>query len=440
MFINLIKESLLKSVLVTIFFIIVHQLYNIEIVRKNIEDFGFDITNKYVFETMEQNTTSPKVMLFGVDDLYLKQNELFDEKNNTNYGYLFPRSYIANFISKLDELSMEVESENIPKALFIDYDLSFTSLPFGKELSHEDKELIETLKQDRPYTILLVKNGINNFIEQSTDLKIQQLILEKKIVFVSIKLLTSSDGIARRYLSYKSYKNNLKEDVYPSANIALWQLAKNKEINITTIKNNFKEKDIVANRIFLKSYKQENIDEDCKTSYSYWDNYIKYSASCSPFDIVEEDFSNAIILFGGTYTKNNDEFEVLNIGVSDTMKGIELHANTLMSIFYMDGQLKQMNMWWSILLVFIIYFSVDFIVSYLLKSRILENKKLHLIIVFILMTIIMIAVSLYLLISRNVWFNWFVPVALFEIYDIILYLKMKLEKFKSRKTNEKITT
>lgn len=437
---KIIKESCLKAIFVTIFFTIVHQLYYIELVRENIEDFGFDITNKYVFENIEQNTTSPKVMLFGFDDLYMKEKGLFDNENNTNYGYLFPRSYIADFIRDLDELSGEVDSKHIPKALFIDYDFSFTSLPFGKILAQEDQQLIDTLKKDRPYVILLAKNNHNNFIEQSKDNKIQQLIRDKKIVFVSVKVLASSDDIARRYLAYKDYKNGTENYTYPNANMALWQLSRENRIDIDILKDNFKERDIVSNRIFLKSYKEENIEDGCKTSSSYWNNYSKYSASCSLFEIDEEDFSKAIILLGGTYSRNSDEFHILDVNADKTIKGIELHANTIMSIFYLNGQLKQIDKWNSVLLVFFIYFSVDVLVSFLLKLKVLDNEKLHLILVFALMTSLMILISLYLLLSKGIWFNWFVPLILYQIYDIVFYLKMKLDKYKLRDTNEKITS
>lgn len=428
------KESFFKAVLITLAFAIVHQLYHIEIIRDNIEDIGFDITSKLIFENKEQDTNSPKVMLFGYDDLFLQQNNLFDKNNMTNYGYLFPRSFIASFISDLDELCEEVEKENTPKALFIDYDFSFTSLPFGKELSKEDKQLLEVLKQNRPYKILLPKNGTYNFIEQSKDKNIQKLIKEKKIIFVSVKVLKSSDGIARRYLSYKNYENK----TYPNVNIALWQIYHKNLIDIKSMQNNFKEKDIIANRVFLKGYKKEYEEEGCKTSYSYWNNYTKYSAACSPFDIVEEDYKDSIILLGGTYSANSDEFQVLDVSDAKDIKGIELHANTIMSLFYLDGQLKQIEFIDSILLVLVVFFMVDLLVGFLFSFKMLDNKKLHLLITFILMTTILIVVSVYLLEKKGIWFNWFIPIILFEIYDVVSYLRMKVDKFKQRKVNEKI--
>lgn len=418
---QILKQSLLKAIIITILFTIIHQLYSLEIIRKNIEDVGFDLTNKFIIKTKEQKTNSPKVLLFGFDDLYMKSKNLLNEQNNTNYGYIFPRSYIADFIKDIDELCTEVESKNIPKALFIDYDFSFTSLPYGKKLSYEDKYLLEVLKKKRPYTILLAKNDTYNFIEKSEDKDIQELISSKKIIFVSVKILKSVDGVARRYLTYKDYQNK----IYPNVNVALWNLSHKNKLDITQIKNEFKLKDIVSNRIFLKDYKSYIKEDMCRVDYSYWTNYTKYSASCSLYEIDEDDFSNAIILLGGTYSKNTDTFEILESDINQTLKGIELQSNILMSIFYLDGQLQQINIWYSILIVFSIYFLIDFIISFIFKYFNLINEKLLLFFIFMILTLSIMLISYYLLSYYHIWFNWFVPIVLFEIYDIILYINMK---------------
>ena len=420
----MVKNSAFKALVVTLFFIVFYQFYNIEFIRKNVEDIGFDITNKLIFETFEQNTTTQNLMLFGVDDFYLRNKKLIDENNNTNYGYLFPRRYIAEFIQNLDELCNDLKDEhiNMPKALFIDYDISFSSLVFGKKLSQDDKILINILKQNRPYTIFLVKNNDYNFIEQSDDNKIQKLIKEKKIIFVSAKFLKSNDQTTRRYTTYKIYKNKNIYKKYLNVNIALWQLITGNTIH------NFKQNDIISNRIFLKSYKNKQNDDDCSISYSYWNNYIKYSANCL-YEVDLDDFHDSIIYFGATYSKNNDEFEILNIGNNtEQIKGIELHANTLMSIFYINGQIKQLNIFQSAILIFFIYFIIDLFVGTLFLINILHNKDLYLLMVFILMTISMITLSIYLLITKKIWLNWFVNIVIFQIYDIIKYINLKYKQ------------
>jgi len=438
--IKLIRDSFLKACLVTIFFAIVHLLYNIEFVRSNIEDIGFDITNKMILETREQNTSSPKVILFGFDDIYMKNEGLFDEDNKTNYGYIFPRDKIAKFINDIDELCQEIEPENIPKALFIDYDFSYTSIPYGKELSKEDKILINVLKKERPYVVLLPKTETGNFIEQSKDKNIQKLIVEQKIIFVSVVFLTSSDGATRRYLSYKTYKNNRKKKLYLNVDIALWQLARNNTVDVSLAQEQFMKHDIVSNRFFLKSYKNKSIEDSCQTSQSYWSNYIMYSAYCSIFDIVEEDFAGSILMLGGTYSENIDDFKILDVVGDSRLKGVELHANTLMSIFHLDRQLMLLKFWPSIILVFSLFFLINLLIGFIFLLYFIDNKKLHFIIVLTVTVAIMITISIYLLISKSIWFNWFVPVVIYEIFDILSHIKLKIDRFQKRKSDEIIST
>jgi hypothetical protein len=118
-------ESLYESFIATIFFIVVYQFSNIEIIRSNIEDISFDLLNKFAIEDRQQNTNSPNILLFKFDDFYLKEKKIVDDRGNTNYGYLFPRDNIANFIEKLDNFVKELEINNRPLSLFIDYDFSY---------------------------------------------------------------------------------------------------------------------------------------------------------------------------------------------------------------------------------------------------------------------------------------------------------------------------
>lgn len=420
--------SLTKATLVTLFFILAQLFYDIEVVRSNIEDIGFDITNKIVLEKRTENLAAPKLMLFGFDDAYMQSEGLFDENNKTNYGYLFPRDRIGRFIADLDDFCLEVSPKNHPKALFIDYDFSYSSMPYGKNLAKEDNELLEILKKDRPYIILLPKTDQANLIEQSNDPILQQHLKEGKIVLVSVALLSSSDGATRRYLAYKQFR----EKTYLNADVALWQLANNNEINTTLATQSLKARDIISNRIVLKGYVNQSIEDGCQTSQSYWKNYRMYSANCSLFDIIEEDFAGSLVMLGGTYSDNTDQFDVLNIGGSESLKGIELHANTLMSLFYFDGQLEPLSFWKSVGLVFTIFLVVDLIVGMLFTSRLLRNVKLHFMIVMIVMSASMFGISLYLLLYHSLWFNWFVPVVLFEMVDLFFFVKMKFNKFRKK--------
>jgi CHASE2 domain-containing sensor protein len=430
---KIVKNAFLKAFGVTLFFLLVQLLYNLEFVRGKIEDIGFDIVNKIVIQKNQQKTQSPKILLFGFDNLYMQENDLFDEDNQTNYGYLFPRDKIADFIERVDILCSEIDEINIPKALFIDYDLAFTSMPYGKKLSQEDKKLLEVLKQKRPYIILIPKTETENFIEKSEDTEIQRLIKDGKIIFVSVSFLKSNDDVTRRYLAYQKYKDTQKvEKDYVNVDVALWLLASNNKLSKDDVKQKFQQSDIISNRFYIKSYKNEYNEDGCSAAQSYWDNYTKYSVNCLLFDIAEEDFSNAIIMLGGTYRENSDTFKVLDIGSSRSVQGVELHANVLMSIFQFNGQLKALNIWISTSLVFFIFFVIDLIVESILKFYAVTESKLYFLITLLSTVLIMACISVYLLLEKNIWFNWFVPVVIYEIFDIIYFINTKIKNFKQQ--------
>ena len=201
---SMVISAVWKALLATGLFILFYFFYAIEIVRVNVEDTAFDTLNKFSIHKHSSDTNSKNVLLFAYDDIYMKENHLFDEDNHSNYGYLFPRDHIATFIENLDELITELDEGKSPKALFIDYDMAFSSMPYGNNLSTEDKKLITVLKKPRTYTILLPKTEQSNFLEHSQDIEVQQLIKSGAIRFVSVPLLRSDD-VVRRYKSFQTF-------------------------------------------------------------------------------------------------------------------------------------------------------------------------------------------------------------------------------------------
>jgi len=411
------KSAFLKSLLVTLLFIVSYQFYNIEFVRDKIEDFAFDTINKYAFFKKEETTQSPHVFLFTIDDLYMREQHLFDEENETNYGYTFPRDQIANFIEALDELSSELDEGSCPTALFIDYDFSFTTMPYGKRLSKEDITLINTLKKDHTYTIFLPKTSKYNFIEQSQDPIIQKKIQEEAIRFVSVSLLQSNDTV-RRYVGFERFDDSS----YISADIALWQIARETEINL------FQEDDIIGNRILFKAYRPAIEEASCSMQQSYWRSLHRYSANCSLFDIPYEDFNHSIIMLGGTHSQNNDTFSILNIFRPKTYSGIDIHANTLMTLFYLNRPLTRLPLIWSIILVFTIFFLLDLAISLMFEKLHIQSEKLNLILLMLLSSITLFSISSYLFYSKHLWFNWSIPAILFQGIEMIILFRKKSTK------------
>ncbi len=398
--------------------------YNNNFIRENIEDVAFDVVSTFSLKTKAVNTEGPMLMLFTIDDLYMKGHALFDEQNNSNYGYLFPRGLLAEFIENLDELTAEIEEKNRPKALFIDYDMSFTSLPYGKELSKEDIRLLDVLKRERSYSIFLPKTDVYNFIENSNNEQIQQAIKDQKIVFVSVSFLQSSDGIVRRYQSYKEYVN--KEGIserYEGVSIALWEKIKGNMISENQSKTYFYKDDIVANRITTKQYKSYLEEDGCSISKSYWDKFVKYSANCSLFDIIEEDYAESILMLGGSHRYNNDNFSINDIWSTDSFSGIEIHANTLMTLLHLNGPLQRLSLPVSLMLIFFLFFFFSFFISWILSGTDIVFSKKEFFISILFSTMILISISIYLLNEYNLWFNWLVPWVAFGFYELFLALQ-----------------
>jgi len=423
-----IKHALGKALLASILFIITYMFYNTELIRSNIEDLAFDIVNKFSINTRPIETNGPQVLLFSIDDLYMKEHKLYDEHNRSRYGYLFPRGQIAKFIENVDDLSKDVDTDNLPKALFIDYDMSFTSMPYGKELSGEDIKLLEVLKRPRPYKIVLPKTSFYNFIEESQDKDIQKAIEEKRILFVSVSLLLGSDDIVRRYQSYKQFSETNDSKVYTGVGIALWKIIREDKIDYNNTQILFSKDDIIGNRIWLKSYSQFHLENNCSIQNSYWTNLTKYSANCSLFNIIEEDFSNSILMLGGTHTQNDDNFDILNVMNSESFSGIDKHANTLMTLLHLNGNMQRLGLWVSLLIVFLSFFTLSLLITYIFSFFDIFKSELEFIILLLINTIVLISISVILLNYYNVWFNWFIPLILFELIEVFTHLKNFTQK------------
>jgi CHASE2 domain-containing sensor protein len=349
--------------------------YNI--IRENVEDFAFDITNVWSISQKEQVTDSERVTIFTFDNQYMEKNGLFDvdedsekkEKNIANYGYIFPREHIARFIERLDarlgKLS-KISSFTCPKALFIDFDLSFPTgtninqTPLAENLTKGDKHLLKTLENtNRCYKILLVQNNKFNFIKDYASDQLSRLIQGNKISFVSPYFHASADGtyVVRRYEPIKK----IAGETYPTAAIALWQISKTGMIDVKAVEQQFPDavkkytqpKDIALNKnrgnvndnmIWIKNYKA--VEEYQCPEKSYWSGLRKYAIACTE-TIPHKDLNNTVLMLGGTYRENNrynpgtgDYYSVLKFFNIEQMSGIDIHANILMTLFHLDQAIQ----------------------------------------------------------------------------------------------------
>jgi len=411
-------SSFITAIIATILFALIHEYGNVQLIKKFTEDKAFDYLANYYLVDERVKTNSPHVMVFGIDNFYFREEGLIDDDNQTNYRFLFPHDKIVKFIEKIDEVS----KENAPKALFIDYDFEFTSSVYGQILTEENLAFIEVLKEKRNYTILLPKTSKYNFIESSSDQRIQALISNKKIVFFSVPLPHSKDGVTRRFIPFIPYKHSMtnQEHNYTSAYVSMWQMF-NTDRNIS---KDFKEQDVVENKLIVKNYQVSPYpNKHYRYQQSNWEMLKYYSANYPLERINNQNFSNALILLGRT--DGEDSFSVTSS--KGKLSGVEVQANALMTLFYFDGKLEKVDISKSVIFVFLLFlvsrlFMHKFLNTLPNEARIFLVKKefSQLTLTFAFTTMVMALVSMFILVQYQKWFDWNSSLILLSYSSIVL--------------------
>lgn len=415
-FLKYYKFSFIKALFAALIFLIIHIFSNHEFIRKYAEDFSFDITNKYFINFNDKIFISPKIKVFVVDDKYLKSENLLNKYNEVIYGYTFPRDKIASFIEKLDSY-VDSLNENIPKVLFIDYDMTYTTTNYNTELSIEDEKLINVLKKQRKYKIIFPKTNNQNFIENLDDPEIQKLISNKDIIFSSVGLIVSNDDINRRYSPYKEFEDKK----YLNITLTIFNMFKDKKLEIEDLTKD----DVVENRIIFRDYNKLNVNNDFSYYQSDWANLNKYSANFPLNMIIDEDFKNSIIFFGGSFSQDDVFKNESLLGISD-LNGIDVQANALMTKFYLNGKLEKINIFLGLLLVLIIFFFIDLVIEIIFEIFSWQSNKIsEFVILLILSGVILLLLSNYILVHYNLWFNWIVPFIIFQLIELAELFKLK---------------
>jgi hypothetical protein len=86
--------------------------------------------------------------------------------------------------------------------------------------------------------------------------------------------------------------------------------------------------------------------------------------------------------------------------------------------------MKPLWMPMSLLVIFISFFLIDFLIAYLLQLRGINNEQLDFILLLMINTGVLYAISLYFLNSENPrWFNWAVTVILYELVEGIFIIR-----------------
>jgi len=348
---------------------------DIELIRIQ-DDKAFDIMN-YAVHTKHYDFEQ-KILVFEVDNNFLKKENLMDEDGltNENYGDSLPRRYLIKFIEEADKVE--------PKLLFIDYNLSLNMQP------KEDVELIKLLKKDRSYPIYFIHNENFNFIERT--------VINANVKFVSTVLAKNKDGIVRRYESFIERKNpNNKIQKYYYAPLVF------ANTNVSDIKTSY---DVTKNRFIFKG-RFKYLDSKGK---SFWNNITFFSFE-QRITSLRKDYTKGAIIFLGENHSSSSDVHIIYNGYEKS--GVEILANSLASIYYFNPQLKLLPMIYAILILFITTFFVRIISLKLVKTSSLS------ILFFITIAIITNAfISYFIFIFDQLWFNYIVAYVAYIVYDI----------------------
>jgi len=416
-----IKASLLKTFLVTMLFVFVYQIYNIEIIRSSIEDRAFDLVNKLYLNDTEKKVDAPQTNVFKIDRYTLFEQGLLNDNNFTNYGYIYPRDKVADLLAKLNHLPLEEQ----PKIVFLDLDFSFTSVPYGKRLSKEDLYLIKVLKQKRNYILFLPKTSDFNFVEHFNDLQIQKQIADGQIGFVSVAFTVNKDGLSRRYLPYQIFENKR----YWNAAITIWKTDQHYSEDML---QKFKLQDIIENRIIYKEKYNIGIDRkkdgfEASRASSYWENVSLYSAN---YPLEQVELGKSIVLIGVDHAESEDFFSVDSL--YSKVSGIEMHANSLMMIYKNNGPLQKVPMWYGIVIIFFVFLIIDLTLEIVLERYGIVSQEIVFISSLLLSSLLFFGISIFLLKVFNLWFNWLIPFILFELYEVFEISLYYFKKYKQR--------
>ena len=393
---NIFIQSMPFAILVVIIYLIYLPLFNMEGMRKEVEEPAFRYLNAWLSDK-DESFSEPNIFIFEVNNEYLKARKLIDDSNSTNnnYGYFFPRKYIIEFIENVDKLVIK------PKYLLIDYNLNYSSCSPIK-LSKDDRRLIELLNNsNRSYTIFIPHDNKYNFLDS--------YITSKKVVFCSTNFPKNSDGITRRFESYDTINDR------NFTNIALL-LSDN---NVS----DYKKYHVIENRILFK--KRVN-------NSSYWNNITYYSNFLDMHRMIPTKYENAIILFGANYKDSNDIHKVkYTLWGEDNINGVEVIANSVMSLFYFDNKLSSLEPF-KVLLISFLYAFLAKIMTSLIVQQIIFLKKYETIMSIIILLIMSTLFSYYIFIHYSLWFNYLVPSILWSIYNFTFWIKEKYYFIKNK--------
>jgi hypothetical protein len=304
--------------------------------------------------------------------------------------------------------------------------MSFSSAPYGKNLSQEDLLLLNILKKKREYILLLPKTSDYNFIQHCTDQEVIKLIADGKIQFVSVAFTVNKDGLSRRYLPYQVFEGKK----YWNAAITIWKLTR---AYSNEVLEKFKLQDVIDNRIIYKDKYNQGVDVkkdgyETHRAKSYWDNLYFYSENY-PFEAIS--LANSVMMIGIDHAESQDYFSVHPLHTK--LSGIYMHANALETIFKNDGPMQKVPLWFGVIVIFFVFIVVDLMLELMFEKIGIGSKEIIFVSALLLSSLLFFGISVLLLKVFNVWFNWLIPFILFEFYEVIEITLYYYKKYKERK-------
>jgi hypothetical protein len=255
---NILKNSLLHSLVAIIFFSLYYVAQDREVVQKVMGDAGYDLTIKGFSIFNSDIPKDKKLVIIKIDNDYLNKHNLSDGNNAMRYNYT-PRFVIANILKELGD-TIKANNLHYPQSVFIDYMFAYSGDIDGK-ITKDDQKLIDALNHYAQfYDIYLPTTQKGIFLEK--------LKLHKNIHFVSANGVNNSDDVQRGFQPYICQGNK----VIPNVSIAITQKEIKLDENLTCpMAKSIDFNSYFKYRTLYKSMSEERI--------SKWNNIITYYRS-----------------------------------------------------------------------------------------------------------------------------------------------------------------
>jgi len=149
---------------------------------------------------------------------------------------------------------------------------------------------------------------------------------------------------------------------------------------------------------------------------SNWSN-LSYISALGFLKDRELNIDRDTIVIVGMDFQNRDKHKTT---LNTIESGMKIHAQALKTVLFLDGKLEYFNLFVGFIIIFIVFFSVSLLVRYYLNAY---PEWLKFIIELSVLTTILFAISASILLFYHKWFNWFIPIVIFYVYDVIIFAR-----------------